>query len=75
MPLLENFTGELGDKDPHMANCLQVRGREEVKLLATGVRASQRLFEQAAARNADALLVHHGVSLPRCAILAPPGGL
>jgi hypothetical protein len=39
--------GDVADKDPHKPNSLQVRGREEVKLLATGVSASQRLFEEA----------------------------
>jgi hypothetical protein len=33
-----------------MPNGLQVRGREEVRLLATGVSASLGLFEEAAAR-------------------------
>jgi hypothetical protein len=55
-----DFMGDVGDKDPHMPNGLQVRGREEVELLATGVSASMRLFEEAVARKADALLVHHG---------------
>jgi dinuclear metal center YbgI/SA1388 family protein len=64
MAFLEDFMGHADDKDPHMANGLQVRGREEVKLLATGISASQRLFEEAVDRNADALLVHHGLTLP-----------
>ena len=58
IPFLHDFMGAVGDKDPHMANGLQVRGREEVKLLATGVSASQRLFQEAVAHGADALLVH-----------------
>jgi len=37
---LNDFMGNPGDKDPHMPNGLQVRGREEVKVLATGVSAS-----------------------------------
>ena len=45
-----------------MANGLHVRGREEVKFLAAGV--SLRLFQEAVARNADALLVHHGLNVP-----------
>ena len=64
MAFLDNFMGDVGDKDPYMPNGLQVRGREEIKLLATGVSASQRLFEEAVARNADALLVHHGMNMP-----------
>ena len=75
MAFLSDFMGDVGDKDPYMPNGLQVRGKEEVKLLATGVSASLRLFEEAVARGADALLVHYGVSLPRCTILAGPGGL
>jgi len=62
--LLKDFMGDVGDKDPYMPNGLQVRGREEVKLLATGVSASLCLFEEAMARKADALLVHHGMNLP-----------
>ncbi len=64
MSFLDDFMGDVGDKDPYMPNGLQVRGREEIKLLATGVSASLRLFEQAASRQADALLVHHGMNLP-----------
>ena len=64
MAFLNDFMGDVGDKDPYMPNGLQVRGREEVKLLATGVSASLRLFEEAVARKADAILVHHGLNLP-----------
>jgi len=64
MAFLGDLMGDAGDKDPYMPNGLQVRGREEVKVLATGVSASQRLFEEAVARKADALLVHHGMNMP-----------
>jgi dinuclear metal center YbgI/SA1388 family protein len=64
MSFLDDFMGDVGDKDPHMPNGLQVRGREEIKLLATGVSASLRLFEEAVSHQADALLVHHGMNLP-----------
>ncbi len=64
MAFLDDFMGDVGDKDSYMPNGLQVRGREEVKLLATGVSASLRLFEEAVARKADALLVHHGMNMP-----------
>ena len=50
MSFLNDFMGDVGDKDPYMPNGLQVRGREEVKVLATGVSASLRLFEEAEAR-------------------------
>jgi len=42
MAFPNDLMGDVGDKDPHMPNGLQVRGREEVKLLATGVSASLR---------------------------------
>ena len=64
MAFLGDLMGDVGDKDPYMPNGLQVRGREEVKVLSTGVSASLSLFEEAVARNADALLVHHGMNLP-----------
>ena len=41
-------------------NGLQVEGRSDIRLLATGVTASAALVEAAVAAGADALLVHHG---------------
>ncbi|RPE03733.1 type 2 GTP cyclohydrolase I [Candidatus Pantoea deserta] len=41
-------------------NGLQVEGRAEVKTVITGVTASQALVDEAVARHADAILVHHG---------------
>lgn len=41
-------------------NGLQVEGRAEVRRVVCGVTASQALIEAAIARDADALLVHHG---------------
>jgi len=41
-------------------NGLQVEGRAEVHKIVTGVTANQALIEQAIARGADAILVHHG---------------
>ncbi|MDQ7913089.1 Nif3-like dinuclear metal center hexameric protein [Pseudomonas sp. 102515] len=41
-------------------NGLQVQGREQVRLLVSGVTASQRLLDAAVAAGADAILVHHG---------------
>ncbi len=41
-------------------NGLQVEGGSEVKKIVSGVTASQALIEQAVAREADVLLVHHG---------------
>ena len=41
-------------------NGLQVQGRDEIRRIVTGVTASQALIEAAIARQADAILVHHG---------------
>lgn len=41
-------------------NGLQVEGRGQVRRLVTGVTASQALLDAAVAREADAILVHHG---------------
>ena len=41
-------------------NGVQVEGRAEIRRIATGVTASQRLLKAATAWNADAILVHHG---------------
>ncbi len=41
-------------------NGVQVQGRAEVRRIASGVTASQRLLEAATAWGADAVLVHHG---------------
>lgn len=50
-------TGRFRDYCP---NGLQVEGRAEVRRIASGVTASQRLLDAAAAWGADAVLVHHG---------------
>lgn len=42
-------------------NGLQVEGRNEVGRIVTGVTASAALIDAAIARNADAVLVHHGL--------------
>jgi len=41
-------------------NGVQVEGRADIRRIATGVTASQRLLEAATAWGADAILVHHG---------------
>jgi dinuclear metal center YbgI/SA1388 family protein len=43
-------------------NGLQVEGRPEVRRVVFGVDACAALFEAAAARNADFVVVHHGLS-------------
>ena len=42
-------------------NGLQVEGRTEIRRLVTGVTASLALIEAAVERDADAILVHHGL--------------
>src|SRR3954466_16240646 len=51
-------------------NGLQVPGREEIGVVATGVSAGTELFERAAAEGADLVLVHHGLFWK-----GPPRGL
>jgi dinuclear metal center YbgI/SA1388 family protein len=41
-------------------NGLQVEGKAQIKKIVAGVTASQQFLEQAIARGADAVLVHHG---------------
>jgi len=50
MAFLHRFMGDVGDKDPYISNGLQVRGREGIKLVATGISASLCLFQEAVAR-------------------------
>lgn len=60
---LENIVNQQlnsGAFSDYAPNGLQVEGRTEVKTLLTGVTASQALVDEAVARNADAILVHHG---------------
>lgn len=40
---------------------LQVEGRDTVKKIVTSVSASVQLFEEAAGRDADMIIVHHGI--------------
>jgi dinuclear metal center YbgI/SA1388 family protein len=42
-------------------NGLQVEGRDEVRVVVTGVTANRALIEAAIARGADAVVVHHGL--------------
>lgn len=60
---LEHYTCALLDTErfrDYSPNGLQIQGRDEVHTIVTGVSASLALIEQAIARGADALLVHHG---------------
>ncbi|MBM3326782.1 MAG: Nif3-like dinuclear metal center hexameric protein [Calditrichaeota bacterium] len=47
--------------EDYCPNGVQIEGRSQVKRLVTGVSASERLFTGAVKRNADAVLVHHGL--------------
>jgi dinuclear metal center YbgI/SA1388 family protein len=51
---------EVGRFRDYCPNGVQVEGKTEVRRIATGVTASQRLLEAATAWGADAILVHHG---------------
>ena len=51
---------EPGKFRDYCPNGLQVEGREDVVRIVAGVTASQALLDAAAARRADAILVHHG---------------
>jgi len=42
-------------------NGLQVQGRDDIRRIVTGVSACVELFEEARRREADAILVHHGI--------------
>jgi dinuclear metal center YbgI/SA1388 family protein len=51
---------EVGRFRDYCPNGLQVEGKAEVRRIATGVTASQRLLEAAIRWGADAIIVHHG---------------
>ncbi|HSD39420.1 MAG TPA: Nif3-like dinuclear metal center hexameric protein [Rhodocyclaceae bacterium] len=51
---------ECGHVKDYCPNGLQVEGRDEVRRIVCGVTACLALVEQAAALQADAILVHHG---------------
>ncbi|RUO31690.1 Nif3-like dinuclear metal center hexameric protein [Aliidiomarina sedimenti] len=57
--LLNQWT-DAGQFQDYCPNGLQVEGRSHIQKIVTGVTASQALIDQALARNADAILVHHG---------------
>jgi dinuclear metal center YbgI/SA1388 family protein len=67
MAFLDGYMGDAeaaARTDKYMANGLQVRGRDEMHTLVTGVSASMRFFEEAVKLGADALLVHHSINMP-----------
>ncbi|MGR9108897.1 MAG: Nif3-like dinuclear metal center hexameric protein [Gammaproteobacteria bacterium] len=50
-----------GDFDDYGPNGLQVEGKPDIRRIAFAVSATQESVEIAAARDADAMLVHHGL--------------
>ncbi len=52
---------DAGSWDDYGPNGLQVWGRDEVDVVATGVSAHRELFERAAATGAGLVLCHHGL--------------
>lgn len=55
-----NTTLQVSQFKDYAPNGLQVAGRSEIRRIVTGVTASQALIREAIARDADAILVHHG---------------
>ncbi|MEM6797618.1 MAG: Nif3-like dinuclear metal center hexameric protein [Acidobacteriota bacterium] len=49
------------DQKDYCPNGLQVEGRREIRRLVTAVSSCEKLFEEAAALEADAVMVHHGL--------------
>lgn len=61
---LDTYLQELlnvGDFDDLGPNGLQVEGRPEINKIVTGVSGCVQLFEKAIEKNADAIIVHHGI--------------
>ncbi|MCL2021403.1 MAG: Nif3-like dinuclear metal center hexameric protein [Betaproteobacteria bacterium] len=58
--LLDNLL-ESAKFEDYSPNGLQVEGRAEIRRVITGVTASQALLDEAVRRNADAVIVHHGL--------------
>lgn len=50
----------VADVSDYAPNGLQVEGRSEINSIVTGVTASQALIDAALAKQADAIIVHHG---------------
>jgi dinuclear metal center YbgI/SA1388 family protein len=60
---LQDYIGsllEISRFRDHAPNGVQVEGKAQIRRLATGVTASQRLLDAASDWGADAILVHHG---------------
>ena len=51
----------IAEFDDYSVNGLQVEGKEQISKIILGVSCSERLFTEAVKRNADMILVHHGL--------------
>ncbi len=61
---LENYLNEflaVKNFQDYCPNGLQVEGKTEIKKIVTGVSACVELFEKAIEKNADTIIVHHGL--------------
>lgn len=54
---------KIDDFEDYCVNGLQVEGAEKVSKIITGISLSQRLIEEAIAKKAKMIIVHHGVFL------------
>lgn len=49
-------------RDMYGANGIQLEGKDEIKKIALGVSANMEFFEKAVKKEADCLIVHHGIN-------------
>ncbi len=47
--------------DDYCVNGIQIEGRRDIRKIVTGVSASARIFQAALERDADAVILHHGL--------------
>ena len=55
---------QIGLFKDYAPNGLQIEGKENIKIIVTGVTASMALIDRAIELNADAIIVHHGYFWP-----------
>jgi len=53
---------EKAKRDMYGANGIQFEGKDEIRKIALGVSANKEFFEKAVKREADCLIVHHGLN-------------
>jgi len=51
----------VADFEDYCTNGLQVEGKQQIEKIVLGVSSSERLFVEAVNRNADMIIVHHGL--------------